>query len=69
MDSGRDIKDQIKNLSQKIYDDRKILEHHGMLNSNTLSEEEKRDLYIKDYDIRKRIEKNEMIRNRLYGEY
>lgn len=67
MVTEKDIKDQIRNLSQHIYDDRKILEMHGMLNSNALSDEQKIDLEIEDLLIRKRIEKNEMVRDRLYA--
>jgi len=55
--------DKIRNLSQQIYEDRKLLYQNGLINTNALDEEQKRDLYIKEYDIKRRIENNERVRD------
>ena len=55
--------DKIRNLSQQIYEDRKLLYQNGLINTSALDEEQKRDLYIKEYDIKRRIENNERVRD------
>lgn len=69
MDTELHIKSHIKDLAQKIYDDLKLLDNHGIINLNTLSDEKKIDLDNEDCLIKKRIENNKNIISRLYGEY
>ena len=67
MGAEKDIKDQISDLSQQIYDDRKMVEQNRMLYLSDLSEKQKLELEIKDLYARRRIEKNERIRDILYA--
>ena len=60
--------DEIRNLSSAIYSDRVILDGIIARYLGSDSTEEKREMYIKEYDVRERMHKNELKLIRLQNE-
>ena len=57
--------EEIKSLDAKVYDDKELLRMRGMLNANALSEEEKRNIFIENELIKKRLEHNKFLLKKL----